>query len=168
MLYYKQKKAKKLKSVDTDSVVEALKILNAVGINTKGIEFFTEEQRDEYIEYKREKTPEELWESLPSKSKEIWEFAVEGSVDKISKEDIENYNLLKDTDKPYYVICYWSSGQCGYFSDVNGLKDAYNEKMNAYYDESFDISVFCSKTYEPIDVKTSVSISISIDGGEWQ
>lgn len=54
-IYKENKTKKKLKPVKAESIPDALEILKAVNVNVKGIEFFTEEQKLEYEEARREK-----------------------------------------------------------------------------------------------------------------
>lgn len=107
MFYYKTKNGKKFKKVNAPSKDKAREILEALEIYTD--EIYTEEEKQALEEEMREKTPEELFQSLPEVSKNIWRkicsFNGNESDDVLIYEDqIERFNLIKNVEKPYYVF----------------------------------------------------------------
>ncbi len=163
-LYYKRPKGKKLKPLECDSVVEAIAALKVLGVKTDGIEFFTEKQAKEYQDAAKETPPEELFKALAPAAKKICQ-ALGMNPESISKEFIGQYGLNEDTDKPYYIYCYWNSDANGSFTDEDGIKGTVIEKINSYCDESFDYTIYKLPECEQVDVE--VDVKIKIDDGEW-
>lgn len=163
-LYYKKPKGKKLNPLNCDSVVDAVGALKVLGVNTDGIEFFTEKQAKEYREAAKEKSPEELFEALAPSAKKICD-TLGMNPESISREFIKQYGLDENADKPYYVYCYWNSDANGSFMDEDGIKATVREKINSYCDESFDYTIYKLPGCEQVDV--AVDVKIKIDDGEW-
>ena len=158
MIFYKTKRAKKLKPLNCNTEDEAIEALKVLGVKLDGVEFFTEKQAKRKQEKKKKKTPEELFDSLPDKSQNVWTYCLGKEPDRITERKIKEFGLDKDTDKLYYIYSYWGNGSCGGFADVKEITETVEEKLARSYDESFDFTIYNSKTSEIIKYDLHVKV----------
>ena len=164
--YYKTKRAKKLKEVKASSKEKAIEALDAVGVNTAAVEFFTAAEAKKYSKKTKEQTGEELYQGLSDKAKEILSVVFFCDDETITKDKIQEYGLSKDIDLPYYIHIWWGSGQCGHFANIDGIKDIYIDKMNRSNDDGFDFTVYDSNSLDFINFEIDVLLKINGEG-DW-
>ena len=67
----------------------------------------------------------------------------------------KEYGLLEDTDKPYYMFCYWESGSNGGFCDEADIRDTLGTIIKNGYDDNYSFTLF--------DVKNDCEVEVEIE-----
>jgi hypothetical protein len=75
---------------------------------------------------------------------------------------IENYSLLEDSDKPYYLVYYWNSGISGSFVSEEDVKDTIREFL--IDGEQYDtIELYRASDMLKLEFSYKINIDLNIE-----
>lgn len=103
----------------------------------------------------------------------VYEYVLDNDYNKLlkTKDDklddeiryLKEHGLKENTDKPYYVHCYWETDSNGQFGDLKDVEKIYAEKATFPGDESYDIALYDAKTCKILYPKITVNVKIELE-----
>ena len=114
---------------------------------------------------KEKEKVKEIRATLSKSSKKAFDYIVKDwDVDVFAKDFLEIYSLSsEESDKPYYLISWWDSGNCGEFATKEELDSTIRDSLLANDRKSyFNIKVFDVKNEKPLNI-TNLKISTTYD-----
>lgn len=141
-------------NIDADDIGTAMEIIGAK-VKAKGqyiisdscsppieMEKVTLEVLQQIAKSAENKKKTKLLLSKPAKIVLEYFLSEQIEIDPESKNDLEEFGLLEDTDKPYYSFCYWGGGHNGSFVDESGIKGMMADNIRQGYDDNYSFTLF--------------------------
>jgi hypothetical protein len=149
---------------DAKEFVKAYCIVSSPKKKLSDYKIISKEEYDELLEEQKQKEIEAL--RLDDRATKVVINFLNWKLKDIDEDDIKEYSLKEDTEKPYYAQCFWGSGSNGSFCNKEDLKDLFAQKAGADYDEGFSISVYDIDADEQIIVEERIDVKLFVDGKE--